>query len=491
VKFLRKLVSHPLILLVAVVAIAYLLFGDRLPEIDVEHILQELAQGLGKWTYLLAGVLAFLETGAFVGLVFPGETAVIVAGTIAGQGETSLVLTIAIVWFAAWAGDSVSFWVGRRLGRGFVLRHGPRVRITHERFAQVEDYFQRHGGKTILIGRFLGLVRALAPFIAGSSGMRYPAFLPYSVLGTGLWAATFSVLGYVLAGSLERAGEIAGRGTFLFGTVVVTIIVVVVSVRFLREERNRERAVRWMEEHAATRPLVALGRRVEPQARFLWNRLTPGGLGLEFTTAMAVLAVALFVVVGYASIVDGDPGPTAGDRTAQDIALDLRAGWLTDVSKVITALGSAPVTLLVTLAAAVVFGLTRRWAELVVTLVAVGLTFVSVWELKDFLGRPRPEDALISENGNAFPSGHAAHSVIYPWLALTFVVRVRRGLANATAIVVAGALLAGAIGLSRVYLGVHYLSDVNGGWALGVAWFALCAGVALVVAHFRNNQRLT
>ena len=144
-------------------------------------------------------MLAFLETGAFVGLVFPGETAVIIAGAIAGQGETSIVITIALVWFSAWAGDSASFYIGTRLGREFILRHGHRVRITPERFAQVEDYFGRHGGKTILVGRFLGLVRALAPFIAGSSGMRYRAFLPYSVLGTGLWAAAFSLLGYFLA----------------------------------------------------------------------------------------------------------------------------------------------------------------------------------------------------------------------------------------------------------------------------------------------------
>ena len=75
-------------------------------------------------------MLAFLETGAFVGLVFPGETAVILGGAVAGQGETSIVITIAIVWFCAWAGDTTSFFIGRRLGREFVLRHGPKVRIT-------------------------------------------------------------------------------------------------------------------------------------------------------------------------------------------------------------------------------------------------------------------------------------------------------------------------------------------------------------------------
>src|SRR5206468_7855185 len=107
----------------------------------------------------------------------------LLGGAVAGQGQTSLEATIAAVWFGAWAGDTVSFLIGRRLGRDFIVRHGPKLRITPERFAAVEGYFRRHGGKTILIGRFIGLVRAMAPFTAGSSGMRYRAFVPFSILG--------------------------------------------------------------------------------------------------------------------------------------------------------------------------------------------------------------------------------------------------------------------------------------------------------------------
>jgi membrane protein DedA with SNARE-associated domain len=100
--------EHPLVLVVVGLVVAYALFGDELPEIDAEQILDDLADSLGDWTYLVVSILAFLETGAFVGLVFPGETAVIVAGAIAGQGETSIVITIALVWISAGAGDSVS-----------------------------------------------------------------------------------------------------------------------------------------------------------------------------------------------------------------------------------------------------------------------------------------------------------------------------------------------------------------------------------------------
>ena len=219
----------------------YFLFKALVPEFDLQELLDDVASELGAWTYLVVGALAFLETGAFVGLVAPGETFVILAGAVAGVGETNVIITLAIVWFSAWLGDTASFFLGAKLGRGFILRHGPKVRITEERFGQVEGYFKKHGGKTILIGRFIGLVRALAPFVAGSSKMEYRAFVPYSILGTGLWATTFTLLGYFAARSLDQVEKLAGRGIFLFGLTVAVIVGVVVAVRYLREAENRRR----------------------------------------------------------------------------------------------------------------------------------------------------------------------------------------------------------------------------------------------------------
>ena len=113
----------------------------------------------------------------------------------------------------------------------------------------------------------------------------------------GLWAAAFSLLGYFLAENIGLAEDIAGRGIFLFGTLVV-VVVGYLAYRYLRVPENRAKLVGRMEGNRLRAPLVAAGRRVKPQARFLWQRLTPGNLGLEFTSAMAVLAVSLFIVVG-------------------------------------------------------------------------------------------------------------------------------------------------------------------------------------------------
>jgi undecaprenyl-diphosphatase len=95
----------------------------------------------------------------------------------------------------------------------------------------------------------------------------------------------------------------------------------------------------------------------------------------------------------------------------------------------------------------------------------------------------------VSAPDSSYPSGHAAHSVFYTWLALTVTVRVRPGWRYGTALMVGGLVVTAAVGLSRVYLGVHYLSDVSGGWALGVSAFTICAAVAMVVLHIRQNQR--
>src|SRR4051812_14939170 len=292
--------------IVVVVGLAVFASGllSNLP--SLESIIKDLAKRLGKGTYALVGAMAFLETGAFVGFIAPGEFTVILGGVIAGEGTISILPLIGLVWICAIAGDSLSFLIGHRVGRRFMLKHGPRVRITEERFHQVEDYFDHHGGKTIVIGRFLGFVRPLAPFIAGTSRMTYGRFLPYSVIGTGLWGTTFCLLGYIFWRSFDKVSKIAGQATLGLGFVAVIVGGIVYARRRLRNPAERERLERWMNSHRVTRwawhwfvrPIVRVA---WPQIRFLWHRLTPGDLGLEFTTTMAVAVAGAYAFILYAS----------------------------------------------------------------------------------------------------------------------------------------------------------------------------------------------
>src|SRR4051794_41124650 len=311
---------------------------DGLP--DAKKLIEDVADALGKGTYALVGLMAFLETGAFVGLIAPGEFTVIIGGVIAGQGEISVLLLLGVVWLCCVLGDTASFFVGRRLGRSFLERHGPRVMITHERLAMVDDYFARHGGKTILIGRFIGIVRAVAPFVAGSSGLAYRRFLPFSIIGTGLWGSFYTLLGYFFYQSFDKVAGYAGRATFVFAALVGLVVGFVWVKRKLRVEENRVQFAAWLDKQgrrpllrpvaALTRPLwrrvfVPGYRLLAPRVRFLWERLTPGELGLELTTALAVAGVGLYVFVAYTVAITNEPGPTPLDNRVLDMADDLNS----------------------------------------------------------------------------------------------------------------------------------------------------------------------
>ena len=200
---------------------------------DLEGALTNLSETLGSWTYALVAGLAFLETGAFVGLVAPGETAIVLGGVVAAQGEVDLMLMLPAAWIAAALGDLASYALGRRLGRRFLVVHGPRVGVSAPRLAKVDGFFDRHGGKAILIGRFVGLVRAVAPFLAGASRLPLARFLPYSLLGTLIWASTFTLVGYAFHSSFGAATGVVTHGTLALAVLAAAAF----AVHSLRHRR--------------------------------------------------------------------------------------------------------------------------------------------------------------------------------------------------------------------------------------------------------------
>jgi undecaprenyl-diphosphatase len=461
---------------------------------NLQATLEDVGRRLGAWTYLLVGVMAFFETGAFVGLLAPGETVMLVGGLVAGQGEIDVLRLIGIAWAAAVAGDVTSFVLGRRLGRAFLVRHGPKVSITEERLEKVEAFFERHGGKAILLGRFVGIVRAVAPFLAGSSGMALRRFLPYDVIGAGLWASTFILLGYIFWASFDRVVHYAEQGALALGTVICLVAGLTWLVRWLREEPNRRRAAAFLEEQAerpVLRPLAAV---LLPVARllrrpFLWGvqRLTPGELGLEVTTLLAVLGVSAFV---FAS--NGAAAHQAGvgifDADGLRLADRLYAPWAVDVAAVVTELGSYPVTSWLALLVAFFLAWRREVARALLLVAGqIGL-YALVHVLKAAWDRPRPARPHVDADLSAFPSGHAAYAVT--WVAVAVLLtRAMPTVASRFGFVVVGLVIAAVVGVTRVYLRVHYPSDVFGGLALGAMVYCVLGLALVVVDHLRENAR--
>jgi membrane protein DedA with SNARE-associated domain/membrane-associated phospholipid phosphatase len=477
----------------AIVAVAAFVYGLGLIHLpNLEQLLIDIGERLGTWTYLLVGGLAFLETGAFIGLIAPGETALLLGGVVAGQGQIEIIAMVGIVWAAAVAGDMTSFFLGRRLGRAFLVKHGPKVQITEERLHQVEGFFDRHGGKAILIGRFVGLVRAIAPFLAGSSGMPLRRFAPYDVVGAGLWGTTFVLLGYIFWQSFSTLLDYAKKGALGLGIAIVVIVGLVWLFRWQRVPENRAKARAWLERQAerpALRPLARVLRPVvrtsRTPARFVWDRVTPGELGLSLTTLVAIAGVGGFFFIADLVAVT-DKTFVVGDQDSLRLADRLFHNWLVDIAKVVTDLGSLAVVAVLVLAAAVVLVWRKEVAYAAVLVVGLVLTYAGVHITKAAVDRPRPARALVEADGSSYPSAHAAYAMA--WIAVAVALsRALPNVASRFAFVTVSIVIAAVVGLTRVYLRVHYISDVMGGWGLGGAIFAICGTVALVVAHLRNN----
>ncbi len=201
---------------------------------DGEKAVDSAADALEGWVYPFAVGMAFFETTIPpVTLIYPGEWGLMLCGAIAGAGRAELVPLLLIGWLVSAVGDSVTFLLGRRLGRPFLVRSGRGLGLTEERLAGVDRWFERYGPVAACFGRLLPLARPFGPFVAGASRLEYRRFLPWNVLGCLLFSLVFVGLGYVFYSSYDQLAETAGR------VGILALVAVVAAVMLVRDLRRR------------------------------------------------------------------------------------------------------------------------------------------------------------------------------------------------------------------------------------------------------------
>jgi undecaprenyl-diphosphatase len=187
------------------------------------------------WGYVIVGTATFLENSVGAGVIVPGETIVIIGGVYAGLGYLSLPLIAAVAVIGAILGDNVGYWIGRRFGRGFLERHGRKLFVTPERLEATERFYQRHGGKTVFLGRFIPVVRSVGFMVAGVSKMPWRRFLIYDIAGATIWGIGHTMIGYALGESYERLERYATP----FGVVVLALLLLLIGGSKLLAARRK------------------------------------------------------------------------------------------------------------------------------------------------------------------------------------------------------------------------------------------------------------
>ena len=202
---------------------------------SVTEFLKHLGGHVGGWLYLITALLAFAEAAILIGMVLPGETALLVAGYFCHEGVLRLSIMIPLAIVAAIGGDSVGFEFGRKFGPSF-RNSGLGNWIGADRWRTVDGFLRRHGGKAVLVGRLTAVLRALMPAMAGMSAMRYRTFLLWNAVGGIIWGSGCVLLGWAFASALHRLEQYLTWAPLI---ALLVLVVVVVSVHLVRSSVDR------------------------------------------------------------------------------------------------------------------------------------------------------------------------------------------------------------------------------------------------------------
>ena len=426
------------------------------------------------------GFLLVVVSLESLGIPLPGETALVTAAALAALGRLDIYGVVAAAAAGAILGDNAGYWIGRKGGLTLVRRYGRVVRLDEARLQRVRAFFERHGAKTVFIGRFVALLRSWAAALAGVACMPYGTFTLYNALGGVVWAAVFGSLGYLFGRNLPTLERYIGQASLAAVLLVALAVGLALAARSFRE--NRAAVVEWTSglwPRAAGASALASIRARHPRvwvfvmARFAREEY----LGLHLTIGLAVSLVALWLFGGVTEdVIHHDP------LTRFDLSL---ADWMRAhatplghaVASAISLAGSPVAMAVLALTVAAILLARRQWIVLLGWVAGFAGGGVLNLALKRIIQRPRPLHGAAFLHGESFsfPSGHAVGALIgYGMLAYLIVTLWAERRRAQVAVVATAAVLVAAIGLSRLYLGVHYFSDVVAGFAAGTLWLAAC-----------------
>jgi len=198
--------------------------------LHIDKHLSEIIQNYGLWTYLILFIIVFMETGLVVTPFLPGDSLLFAAGAFAALGAFDIVWLFAILSVAAIGGDTVNYWIGSYIGPK--IFHKEKVRFLNKEYLdRTHQFYERYGGKTIIIARFVPIIRTFAPFVAGIGSMTYWKFISYNIIGGIAWILICTLAGYFF-GNLPMIRE--NFSLVIFAIIIISILPGIIE--FMRQK---------------------------------------------------------------------------------------------------------------------------------------------------------------------------------------------------------------------------------------------------------------
>ncbi len=387
---------------------------------------------LDHWGYAIIFLSAIMETLPILGTFIPGQTVVVGAGILAKLGMLRLEAVILAAAIGAVVGDLLAYFIGHKYGYEFIVRYGRYFSINQDKYEKTKILVAEHAGKALIFGRFSPFTRAVTAFLAGICRLKFPRFIFYSIVSGIIWSVVSVLFGYFMGQGFIAAAEYFGWIVF---AAVIFIVLIILAYRYLDRKKHI-----FVRNHLVFLILNAI-------SIYVFSKMAEDYLEKESTYRLDLWL-------------------------AQNISL-ISEPWLNRLMVFITSVFSPEVLLAVAMLASIYYAVKKHWyrAALVFLSSAGGAALSAA--IKILVARPRPDGGLVLETGFSFPSQHAFMSFIFFSLVYLLFREYIKPLGLRYLFADANFILIIAIGFSRVYLKVHYFSDVVAGYALGIFWLTL------------------
>lgn len=374
----------------------------------------------GSYILFLAG---FIESVPFFGFFIPGQTIVLLGGFIAKFSGENFILFFLASTMGAIVGDTTAYFFGKKYGYS-LLKFCGGENIKPIYIEETKTLLQEHTGKTLILGRFNSLTRSLAPFIAGTANVPFVKFFYFTLLGGITWAFSFSLLGFVLGASFDILGLAIGK--FFSFAVIITTLILVVGL----------------------------------YAKRTGFKITNGEI---LTTGYSLIAIYIFATISHAIF-----------KATQIPQIDLQINQyflqnptLISFMEIVTLLGEKWIIIFLTIILSTILLIKKKKLDATTFLISILTSSFFIFIFKILFSRDRPDFAYITETGSSFPSGHAVISATF-FTSLYFIFGKYTHGYKKTLLLIFSITLPILVAFSRVALGVHFISDVLAGLALGI-----------------------
>lgn len=461
------------------------------------NFIREVLEPLGLWSYLLVFVAAFLESIVFLGLAVPGTILMLFFGFLSSEGLFNLYWLIGLAVAGSLAGDLFSFWMGKR-DYSIFSKNNRIVRYVLKRnyLQKGEQFFQNHGGKSIFLGRFVGPFRPIIPFVAGVAKMPTKKFIFWNLLGAVSWSVLYALLGFFFGEAWQTVSQYSPQVSLF----AIGIFILVISGNYLKRyiaRKGREWFLSMRERRQqlaeAAKSLPAVEKSMEKHPGFYeflkerWSKTELIGRPLTWSSLLV-----MYLLLTYTKTVNfilESAWVSKIDANVLASVISVRTPFFVEAFSLITLFGDWQVIAVESALIIGIFFFAKKQEYVLPLLISAGGSYGASALGKWLIERPRPDAfPVLVENTFSFPSAHAAIAIGFYGFILFFLMRQVSNWAFKTNLFFFGILLILAIGFSRIYLGVHYATDVFGGYLLGGLWLLVAINVYRWLAIRSKNN---